>query len=379
MSPDREKPTDLSWVVLDRYLAGQCTPAEQAQVEAWVREHPEEGADLARLRDVLRRATPLPAAPDLDRMWAAVRERRGERETTLPSRVTPPERATRVVGERRAPLERLWRGSDSGRFNRRITAVAALVLVALGAVAVWDEGLGGVHPMPVREFATVAGARSTVTLRDGTQLTLGPATHLRVPANFGQRSRTVELDGEAVFAVVHDARRPFAVRTARGEIRDVGTTFVVRAYAQDSVERVAVAEGEVAMAGASLRANDAAAIDRAGRVTIEHAVDVSRDFGWSHGALVFEDTPLRDAVRELARTYDLTVTIADSALGAKLVTASFSDESVDEVLTTLTRVIGAQYTRSGRAVVIRRGVVPAGAGTHSAADELRMAQRGSGR
>jgi ferric-dicitrate binding protein FerR (iron transport regulator) len=234
------------------------------------------------------------------------------------------------------------------------------VLVVVGAsVAAWRSGWFA-PAQPFRELASARGSRTTITLRDGSRLVLGPATRVRVPGDFGVSTRTVELDGEALFAVVHDARRPFAVRTARTVVRDVGTTFAVTAYADDACERVAVVEGEVALQGVALHANDMATVDSAGRLAVRRAVDVTAYTGWTQGGLVFKDTPLGEAMRDLARTFDLDVTIADSELAVKLVTGSFRDQPADEVLSAITHVVGAHYERTGRTVVIRRGALPVG-------------------
>jgi ferric-dicitrate binding protein FerR (iron transport regulator) len=185
-----------------------------------------------------------------------------------------------------------------------------------------------------------------------------------------------------LFTVVHDARHPFVVRTARTTVRDVGTTFDVRAYAADANERVTVAEGEVAVAGVALHARDAASLDASGHVTVRRNVDVSAPMAWVQGRLVFEDTPLADAARMLARTYDLDMTIADSTLGTELVTASFAaGESAGEVLRAVTLAVGAHYEQTGRKVVIRRGAVPAGhpGATPGAASLQRLTRAGTDR
>jgi ferric-dicitrate binding protein FerR (iron transport regulator) len=218
---------------------------------------------------------------------------------------------------------------------------------------------------PVRELASAAGSRTTITLRDGTTLVLGPASRLRVPADFGRQTRTVDLDGEALLTVVHDARHPFAVRTARATVRDIGTTFAVRAYRDDPVDRVVVAQGEVAIGNVTLGARDGASVDAAGRVTVERSIDPSHDLAWAQGELAFKDTPLSDVVRELARFYDVDVKVADNALEAKPVTGTFRGQTVDEVLKEIAFAVGGRYERSGRSVVIRRGVGAAGrAGEH---------------
>jgi transmembrane sensor len=159
---------------------------------------------------------------------------------------------------------------------------------------------------------------------------------------------------------VHDERHPFVVRTARGTVRDVGTTFAVRAYGDDAEHLVAVAEGEVSVGATVLTARDVATIGEGGRVAVRRGVDVARYLDWAQGRLVFDGTPLADAARELSRAYNLDVRIADSTLSRKLVTASFTSESVDEVLDVVTNIVGARYDRNGRTVVIQRGSVPAG-------------------
>jgi ferric-dicitrate binding protein FerR (iron transport regulator) len=251
--------------------------------------------------------------------------------------------------------------------------------MAVGLASVQRLGLW-TPAQQFREFASARGSRTTITLRDGSRLVLGPATRLRVPRDFGVSSRDVTLDGEALFTVVHDTRRPFTVRTAHTTIRDVGTTFVVRAYPGDANERIAVREGEVALSGTSLRAHDLASVDTAGRVTVHRGGDLAMDFGWAQGALVFKNTPLRAAVEELGRTYDVTIVIADSALSDHLITASFSnDELMDEVLGAVTHVVGAHYDRRGRTVVIHRGATPIGRPGSAPSAELRLTRTGGGR
>ena len=59
-------------------------------------------------------------------------------------------------------------------------------------------------------------------------------------------------------------------------------------------------------------------------------------------------------MRELSRAFDLTITVADSALALHPITGSFADESVDEVLDDVAGIVGGSYDRVGRTVIIRR-------------------------
>src|SRR6185437_8184900 len=173
---------------------------------------------------------------------------------------------------------------------------------------------------------------------------------------------------EGLFRVVHDARRPFIVRTARTDVRDVGTTFTVVAYAKDPGMEVAVADGQVSVAGAALGAQDIGTIAPTGHITVRHRADVRPYLAWSQGSLVFVDTPLREVVHVLDRTYDLQITLADSTLGRQLITATFTNQPANTVLDDIAAIIGAAYERSARSVVIhRRPRPPGGVGSAPAA------------
>jgi transmembrane sensor len=361
------------WTLVARCLAGEGTAADQALLLSWV------AGDLRRAGwlEAMRQAWAVAQRPE-DRqvdgsalagsVWARVRDeeaRRGARAAHVAHTAVGSAQSThalRPVG-RRERSAALW----------RVGRIAAGIVMAVGALALWRTGWFAAG-QPFREFTSARGSRTTITLRDGTRLLLGPASSVRVPADFGVSSRAVELDGEALLTVVHDPRHPFTVRTARAVVRDVGTTFVVHAYAGDITERVAVAEGEVAIGTVSLKARDGASIDSGGQVTVRRGIDLARELAWVQGGLAFKDTPLRDAVRELGRLYDVDVTIADSSLASKPITGSFRTEAIDEVLSEVAFAVGAHYERVGRSVVIRRGVGPAGRTGSSVESGVRIAR-----
>ncbi len=366
------------WELLARYTAEECAPAERAAVDAWIGASADRRAYVASLRAVYEATDRPHGGYDSRAAWAGFATRFGMSGELSPhysdAAIHPkPSRPVPLPGS----FPHRW-SQGMGRGDRRVRAIqavgvaAAIAILVMGGVAAW--GVTRMGPgQQVRELTSAAGSRATVTLRDGTRLVLAPATHLRVPATFGRRDRTLELDGEALIAVVHDPGHPFTIRTRRAEIRDIGTTFVVRAYADDAEDRVVVTEGQLSLtagrggaradrAGAPLSAGDVATIaDTA--ITVVHGAKVDTYTAWAQGRLVFDSTPLGAAVRELARTFDLQVTIADSSLAGERVTGTFDNLAVDEVLNEVTWVVGARFERHGRTVVIhRRGGQPARGG-----------------
>lgn len=76
-------------------------------------------------------------------------------------------------------------------------------------------------------YATNVGELRTVILEDGTRMSLNTSTRVRVALASAQRTVSVE-EGEALFEVAKDPRRPFVVRVADREVVALGTVFSVR-------------------------------------------------------------------------------------------------------------------------------------------------------
>jgi ferric-dicitrate binding protein FerR (iron transport regulator) len=221
----------------------------------------------------------------------------------------------------------------------------------------------GRTPVAMREYATAAGERLNVTLVDGTQFALAPASRIRVPVTYGQVTRDVELEGEAFFRVVHDDARPFHVRARNADALDVGTAFDVRAYLGDTTVRLAVVEGRVAVrdtmravAGVGLGAGDLATVSGHGQIGTARNVDLAPYVGWTRGELVFRDTPLRDVVPVLERWYGVTIVVADPELASRPIYATYDMQSMTEVLTQVTATVGAHYTRRGKMITVDPGL-----------------------
>jgi len=113
--------------------------------------------------------------------------------------------------------------------RRRRSAIAAIATapVAIALLFVGEGSFVGkptAAPVSTRMFATRAGERTTVTLADGSTVSLNGATRLRVIYADGQR-RAELLAGQAFFDVRHDVSRPFVVRAGASETRVLGTAF----------------------------------------------------------------------------------------------------------------------------------------------------------
>jgi len=320
------------YLLLDRYLAGEASPAEARAVQEWLAADPEHAALLEDLRLIKRVTSERVPESSVDAAWAKALQELKPR------------------ASRRIPLA--------------VLAAAAVAIALIGGRAVLRRA------PQLREVATAAAQRAVVRLRDGTQVTLAPKSRLRYAPDYGKADRDVYLDGEAYFQVVRDERLPFRVHTAASLTEDLGTAFVITAYADQITTEVVVAEGRVALRRALpdtlaaappalvLGARDLGRLGASGVATLQRGVDVDRQLAWTTGVLAFDGTPLRDAVRTLGRWYDVEIRLgdSDSALAARRLTATFTNEPIDLVLKRIALTLGVRVERTdGSVLLLRKG------------------------
>lgn len=181
------------------------------------------------------------------------------------------------------------------------------VLRGLSGLALFGGGLWLASSTPsgqalLADLHTGTGERQLFSLADGSQLNLNAGS--AVDLDFSASQRLLRLRrGELVVQVAADPSRPFIVRSAQGDIRALGTRFLVRQEGQ--VTRVLVQEHAVRLSlpnGATQDLNEGEAallharhIERLGR-SEQHRAD------WLQGQLSVLDEPL-EAVIEALRPY----------------------------------------------------------------------------
>ncbi len=160
-------------------------------------------------------------------------------------------------------------------------------------------------------LSTPKGGTYRVVLSDGTEVWLNTGSTLTYPAQFTQEERTVMLDGEAFFSVSHQAHVPFRVVTSEQVVHVLGTQFNISAYKEDAYSRTTLVEGSVEVfnktSGKAIRLDPGTqSIVNEDRITVATA-DMDAVTGWKKGVFLFNDTELRDAMKQVTRWYDIEV------------------------------------------------------------------------
>ncbi len=189
-------------------------------------------------------------------------------------------------------------------------AIAASLLAAMLGYGGWQQA-----PVLLADYHTSTGERRTITLEDGSKVTLNSASALSV--NFSDSRRVVSLKaGEALFEPVDDPR-PFVVDSGHDTVQGSGAVFSVRR--QGASSSVVVARGEA----------------RLGEQRLTASADAQAQTAWQRGKLIFNARPLRDVIAELERYQHGRILISDKQLGALQVSGVFDLNDPEALLRTL--------------------------------------------
>lgn len=307
----------------------KATAQDQAAYEQWMKAHPAHGADAA----------------DLDRVWQAMEAL--EHDPMVQD----------VLATSSRPRLSVWQRLMAPRPAAGLLFSLCLALMALFT---WQTVGGG------DTYRTASGEQRIVYLEDGSKLHLNVATELKV--RLRQSVRTVQMvRGQAFFEINSDPSRPFVVTAGDKEITVLGTKFDVLLQGDDT--RVTVIEGRVAVTSrgaaddvASLatipgppstevpenirpQPTDSATSERL-ELTTHDAISWPRSASpsplaatqaiaaveaWRSGKVVFDRTPLQEAVEELDRYTPMRVRLDSDYLGATPVSGVFYVDRLSQV------------------------------------------------
>jgi transmembrane sensor len=245
--------------------------------------------------------------------------------------------------------------------RRTWLALAASVLVAVVAGALYLPQ----SPLVGESFATNTGETRTVTFDDGSVVYMNTRTRLKWTGNLSQR-RVELLEGEALFDVAHDEKRPFHVVLDNSEIQVLGTRFnVYRKKSGDVV--VTVLEGTVGVQelgqGSTrpawkreLHAGERIVYRPIGLIRDVHPADALNAVKWRDGVLQLANEPLENVLDELTRYTDRRIVIRDPRIAKMPIGGALPTRDVREALrriqdlepTIIVTEQGGQFTLSHR-------------------------------
>lgn len=229
--------------------------------------------------------------------------------------------------------------------------VAASILIVLGI------GYFAYHLTnpPAEEPIKVIAEKSTKadTLPDGSDVFLNKKTELVYAYDEKKKNHLVKLKGEAYFNISQDKEKPFVIEVDGVFIRDIGTSFNVKAYPEENTIEVVVEEGKVMFytdtdSGIYLSEKGKGIYNKTTKsFTIEQPE--ANVLAYKTRLFSFTDTDLYTAVVALNNVYDKKITLSENLYKCRL-TVSFNNEDIDEIASIMAETLGLKVQHSGNEI-----------------------------
>lgn len=205
----------------------------------------------------------------------------------------------RSPGQRQAASRSLIAAPAPGR-RKVLGGGLAMLLLGLGGAGVANRltPLDGLFA----DLHSATGERKQVTLADGSRLFLNARSSVDIAFDHQQRRLRVH-EGEVLVEVARDTSRPFVIATAQGEVRALGTQFLVRQNHGSSlvaVQQHSVQVSTLQGASARIEQGQAARFDALG--VYPQPLSLHSRADWRDGRLVVHDEPLGEVI-EVLRSY----------------------------------------------------------------------------
>lgn len=197
-------------------------------------------------------------------------------------------------------------------------AVAASLILLLGGGWLFSEYEKQELSEMITEVYVPAGQQISITLQDGSTVWLNAETTLKYPSVFASDCRRVEIDGEAVFEVEHDADKPFVVETFACDVEVLGTKFNVVAYPRQELFSTSLIEGSVRVVNRYdddfkiVKPNQSVTL--VGDKLLLAEMKNRDDFLWLDGVISLKEDSFETLLVKLEKTYNVNIHVQRNEL-----------------------------------------------------------------
>ena len=298
--------------LLLRYLDGTLDKEETARLVAWIQESPENARSLFELKETYLSMNYDSSRkfPWMDQEWKQIQAR---------------------TSMRRSPFFQKW---------WRAAAALACLLMVTGLL--WRQY--ALKSRPMAEAPVIipppSGQSAESILPDGSVICLNSCSQISYDPISWDRKRTVTLEGEASFDVVHNEKSPFSVLADGFTVSVLGTSFNISDYSEDGEASISLKSGKVHVdiAGADISLDPGKTL----RLDREHSswtINDTRntDLSWEEDVYIFDNEPLVKMQNTLRRHFGFSFEIAPNCQNQSY-RAHLEQESLKEFLDLLSAV-----------------------------------------
>jgi len=321
-------------LIITKYLSRNASPEEHAFLLAWLEENEENRDYFRSLKD----------AYDLGRLEFDMKESQVKSEWNKFINTISPAQPTIK-----------WR--SLGISFIRYAAVFILGLLCLQFIYYLSD-----RPEEKLVVNTLieagVGDRSKVTLPDGSVVWINACSSITYDNTFGEKDRTISLQGEAYFEVKTDTLKPFLVQADKFTYRVTGTSFNVYAFEEDEEICIALLEGGVTIEyegnNRKLYPEQMFIYNKRSNEATLKKVDVNLLSSWRQGEFVFDNMSFDELVRRLERSYNVKFVFENQKIRKETFGGTLRDyDSLETIMKVIQTSIPIKYRIEENVVYIR--------------------------
>ncbi|MEI6767046.1 MAG: FecR domain-containing protein [Bacteroidota bacterium] len=246
------------------------------------------------------------------------------------------------------------RGTSSSSYLRLFRIAAILIVLAVSSVVLYR-----IFDTPEQKILTAQTTTLESKLPDGTSVTLNAGTTLSYPSEFSKSHRDVSLKGEAYFNVTHDAQKPFIIEADGVMIEVLGTSFYVNTNPTENNVTVILSNGKVAVYRKNspsertiMAPGDKVEMPKTSAVAVKTVNDDQNFLAWKTHEFIFNNERLDNIISKLNLVYRSQIKLENPELANCLLTATFSNQSLDAVLKVIEATLDIKIKKSGSQILI---------------------------
>lgn len=254
--------------------------------------------------------------------------------------------------------------------TRYLWPIAACALLTLTSILGWYTQPFSHTPTDDfhQTYQSAWGEIRHIALPDGSQIDLDSDSQIQVEITANTR-QVILAKGQAMFDVAHDPKKPFQIHNSQSLVTVLGTQFSIRDL--DNTVQVAVQSGTVKVqtiqqqqARTDAAHNTLLTAGQSVQIT-QHELSAIRPIparfvgSWRQGRLVFENTPLKQVLKEFARYNKLDWQLADASLNELELTGSFEIANLAQFEELLPQVLPVEVSHlaDNRLVIVRKSTL----------------------
>lgn len=315
-----------------KVLQGEASPAEQRIADEWIAQNPENKKLFESYKALLLLTRPRKHHFDTDKAWEKLNAR-------IHDASQKPGRGREKSNKRRIVM----------MSAAAVSGIAAMLLIALALFQL---------NKPVAEMKQFVAANQgieTLELPDGTNVVLNLGAQVNYPERFTSETREITIFGEAFFEVSHNAEKPFIIHAGGLDVKVVGTSFNVEANPDADHVKVTVNTGKVLVYRTGeaadetiegnhlLTAGEMATFSKENGYILKGVNDNPNFLSWKTGILIFRESRLADVLKTLENRYKTKFIAPEQEVLNQRLTARFENESLEEVLETLSLIFNLKF------------------------------------